>query len=59
VSLTSEAHLLVRRLRDDVGAEVIDPADVGYEAARAVFFPQVDRRPAAIVRLVAQVVSHA
>lgn len=50
MSLTSEAHLLVRRLRDDVGAEVIDPADAAYDAAREVFLPQIDRRPAAIVR---------
>jgi FAD/FMN-containing dehydrogenase len=47
---TSEANTSLRQLRDDLDAEVIAPGDAEYDEARQVFLPQVDRRPAAIVR---------
>ena len=50
MTTTSEADLSLLRLRDAGGAEVIAPGDAGYDAARQVFLPQVDRRPSAIVR---------
>lgn len=50
MTTTSEADLSLLRLRDGGGAEVIAPGDEGYDAARQVFLPQVDRQPAAIVR---------
>jgi FAD/FMN-containing dehydrogenase len=40
----------IPQLRADLGGEVIGPGDVSYDAARAVFNPAYDRRPAAIVR---------
>jgi FAD binding domain len=49
MTTTSEAHLSLLRLRDGVEAEVVAPGDAGYDAARKVFLPQIDRRPAAIV----------
>jgi FAD/FMN-containing dehydrogenase len=50
MTTTSRADLSLLRLRDEDGAEVIAPGDAGYDAARGVFIPQADRRPAAIVR---------
>jgi FAD/FMN-containing dehydrogenase len=38
------------RLRASLNGRVITAADAGFDAARAVFYGSVDRRPAAIVR---------
>ena len=40
----------VQELREGVRGLVVDPADPGYEQARAVWNADVDRRPALIVR---------
>jgi FAD/FMN-containing dehydrogenase len=40
----------LERLRASLNGRVITAADAGYDAARAVFYGSVDRRPAAIVR---------
>src|SRR5262249_31935839 len=45
-----QSRLSIPRLRREVAGEVIAPGDPGYDAARAVFSPTVDRRPAVIVR---------
>jgi FAD/FMN-containing dehydrogenase len=50
VSTTSQPRLDLRRLRLELAGEVIGPDDASYDAARSVFFPTVDKRPAAIVR---------
>jgi FAD/FMN-containing dehydrogenase len=49
VSTGKQDHVSIRQLRGLAGS-VIGPDEPGYEAARAVFFPSVDRRPAAIIR---------
>jgi FAD/FMN-containing dehydrogenase len=46
---TSE-QLPISRLRADLRGDVIGPEDGGYDAARAVFPGNIDRRPAVIVR---------
>jgi FAD/FMN-containing dehydrogenase len=49
--MTTIAHPpSIRRLRADLAGEVVAPGDPAYDDARRVFVPQVDRRPAAIVR---------
>ncbi|MFL5935463.1 MAG: FAD-binding oxidoreductase [Gaiellaceae bacterium] len=50
MSTTSQPSLDLRRLRLELAGEVIGPCDASYDAARSVFFPTVDKRPAAIVR---------
>jgi FAD/FMN-containing dehydrogenase len=50
MSTTLQPELDVRRLRLEIAGEVIGPDDAAYEAARRVFVPTIDRRPAAIVR---------
>jgi FAD/FMN-containing dehydrogenase len=50
MSTTSQPRLDLGRLRLELAGEVIGPCDPGYDAARTVFFPAIDRRPAAIVR---------
>ena len=50
MSTTRNQRLDLRRLRLELAGEVIGPDDASYDAARGVFFPTVDRRPAAIVR---------
>src|SRR5690348_10971639 len=50
MATTSEARLDLRRLRLELAGEVIGPDDAAYDAARTVFVPTIDRRPAAIVR---------
>ncbi len=40
----------IATLRAKLDGRVITPDDPGYEQARAVFYPSVDRRPAVIVR---------
>jgi len=56
------ASLSIPDLRAALTGRVITPDDAGYDAARAVFYGGIDRRPAAIVRVadaadVARVVS--
>ena len=46
----SYAHDALSELRAVFGARAIGPADVGYDGARAVFSPAIDRRPALVVR---------
>jgi FAD/FMN-containing dehydrogenase len=41
---------IVNLLRAELAGHVLAPGDPGYEAARRVFLPSVDRRPAAIVQ---------
>ena len=50
MATTSEARLDLRRLRLELAGEVIGRDDAAYDAARTVFMPAIDRRPAAIVR---------
>jgi FAD/FMN-containing dehydrogenase len=50
VSTIRQNRLSLGRLRGAVTGSVIGPGDPGYDAARAVFLPSVDRRPVAIVR---------
>jgi FAD/FMN-containing dehydrogenase len=45
-----QSRLPIQELRDELAGRVLGPADPGYDAARRVFLPSVDRRPAAIVR---------
>ena len=40
----------IQPLRTEIAGQVIAPEDAQYESARLVFAPQIDRRPAAIVR---------
>ncbi|WP_046472211.1 FAD-binding oxidoreductase [Allosalinactinospora lopnorensis] len=40
----------IARLRTDLDGRVTTPGDGGYDEARAVFYGDIDRRPAAIVR---------
>src|SRR5581483_11845736 len=49
---TSAEHsrLALAELRAELAGRVLGPGDAGYDAARRVFVPSVDRRPAAIVR---------
>jgi FAD/FMN-containing dehydrogenase len=50
MATTTKTQFSLLGLRDGVGADVIAPGDTAYDAARKVFLPQVDARPAAIVR---------
>jgi FAD/FMN-containing dehydrogenase len=50
VDTTQQFRLSIPELRAELFSPVIEPGDVGYDAARRVFLPAVDRRPAAIVR---------
>jgi FAD/FMN-containing dehydrogenase len=50
MATTSETRLDLRRLRLELAGEVIGPDEAAYDAARTVFVPTIDRRPAAIVR---------
>jgi FAD/FMN-containing dehydrogenase len=45
-----QSRFPISRLRDELAGRVLGPADPGYDEARRVFLPFVDRRPAAIVR---------
>jgi FAD/FMN-containing dehydrogenase len=45
-----EPGFSLTELRAELAGAVLGPGDNGYEAARRVFLPAVDRRPAAIVR---------
>jgi FAD/FMN-containing dehydrogenase len=46
----SQPTFSVPRLRAEVDGEILGARDAGYDAARAVRQPTIDRRPAAIVR---------
>jgi FAD/FMN-containing dehydrogenase len=50
VTTIEQSHISIPQLRSDLAGRVIAPGDVEYDAARMVFVPQVDRRPAVIVR---------
>jgi FAD/FMN-containing dehydrogenase len=50
MSTTSQARFSLRRLRAELAGQVIAPDDPEYDAARSVFLPAFDRRPAVIVR---------
>ena len=43
--------LSLPRIHADIRGHVIGPADPDYDAARAVFYGDIDRRPAAIIRV--------
>ncbi|HZS25519.1 MAG TPA: FAD-binding oxidoreductase [Gaiellaceae bacterium] len=45
-----QSRFSVTRLRADVAGRVVERDDPGYDDARRVFLPSVDRRPAAIVK---------
>jgi FAD/FMN-containing dehydrogenase len=46
---TVSPDISIAQIRADLTGQVIGPDDPGYDRARAVFLPQVDRRPAVIV----------
>jgi FAD/FMN-containing dehydrogenase len=48
--METEKRRLLSSLRTAVRGSVLGPEDSGYDDARAVFSPSVDRRPAAVVR---------
>jgi FAD/FMN-containing dehydrogenase len=50
VNMAQQYHLSTQRLRAELAGTVLGPGDPGYDAARRVFLPSVDRQPAAIVR---------
>ncbi|HSC49831.1 MAG TPA: FAD-binding oxidoreductase [Gaiellaceae bacterium] len=50
MSIAQQPRLSIAELRAELAGPVLGPGDPGYDAARRVFLPAVDRRPAAIVR---------
>jgi FAD/FMN-containing dehydrogenase len=50
VNAAEEFRFPLLELRSKLAGEVVGPADPGYDEARRVFLPWIDRRPAAIVR---------
>jgi FAD/FMN-containing dehydrogenase len=50
VTTTSQRQISIPSLRAELHGQVIAPEDPDYDEARSVFLPQVDRRPAVIVR---------
>ena len=50
MNTAQQSRLSIPKLRAELAGAVIGPGDSGYDAARRVFLPSVDRRPAAIVR---------
>ncbi len=46
----SQPNISIAQLRAELAGQVIGADDVGYDEAREVFVPNVDRRPAVIVR---------
>jgi FAD/FMN-containing dehydrogenase len=50
VTTVSSNSISIPQLRADLAGQVIGPNDPDYDERRAVFLPQVDRRPAVIVR---------
>ena len=45
-----QSRLSIPQLRQELAGTALGPGDPGYDAARRVFLPAVDRHPAAIVR---------
>ena len=45
-----QSRFTISQLRADLAGRVLGPDDAGYDLARRVFLPEIDRRPAAIVR---------
>jgi len=45
-----QSRVSIALLRAELAGPVLGPGEPGYDAARRVFLPSVDRRPAAIVR---------
>jgi FAD/FMN-containing dehydrogenase len=50
MNIAQPSHDLITQLRAGLTKQVLAPRDDGYDGARRVFLPSVDRRPAAIVR---------
>jgi FAD/FMN-containing dehydrogenase len=50
LNTAQQSPLPVSQLRDELAGRVLGPGDPGYDEARRVVLPAVDRRPAAIVR---------
>ena len=50
MNTAQQSRLSIRQLRAELAGPVVGPGDPGYDAARRVFLPSVDRRPAVIVR---------
>jgi FAD/FMN-containing dehydrogenase len=50
VNTTQQSRLSIEQLRAELAGPVLGPGEPGYDAARRVFLPSVDRHPAAIVR---------
>jgi FAD/FMN-containing dehydrogenase len=48
-TVAQHSRLSIAQLRSELAGPVLGPGDPGYEPARRVFLPSVDRRPAAIV----------
>ena len=47
---TKPSSIAIPKIRTDRAGEVVGPDDPEYDAARAVFLPMFDRRPAVIIR---------
>lgn len=50
-----DQHDIISELRATLSGRVITPDDAGYDAARAVFYGGIDRRPALIARVASAV----
>jgi FAD/FMN-containing dehydrogenase len=50
MSTAQQSPLSITKLQAELAGQVIGPREPGFDAARRVFLPSVDRRPAAIVR---------
>jgi FAD/FMN-containing dehydrogenase len=50
VNTAQQSGLSIPEFRAELAGPVVGPGDPGYDEARRVFLPSVDRRPAAIVR---------
>jgi FAD/FMN-containing dehydrogenase len=50
MSTAQQSRFSIALLRAELAGPVIGPGEPGYDAARRVFLPSVDRHPAAIVR---------
>jgi FAD/FMN-containing dehydrogenase len=50
VSTVQQSDFSIPQLRAELAGPILGPRDSGYDAARRVFMPSIDRHPAAIVR---------
>ena len=50
MNTAQQSRLSLQQLRTELAGPVLVPGDSGYDDARRVFLPSIDRRPAAIVR---------